>query len=103
MSFNRENVTWQNADGTWNMAFYVVAWEATEEEGDPEWDVEYDYARFEPYDFARNCASPEEAYEVATKGRANPGGTWVVSYANHYSECEQFSQMLRDALAAVKA
>ena len=100
MSFNRENVTWQNADGTWNMAFYVVAW--VDPEGDEEWDVEYDYGRFEPYDYARNCATPDDAYEVATKRRANPGGTWIVSYANHYSECEQFSQMLRDALA-VKA
>ena len=100
MSFNRENVTWQNADGTWSMAFYVVTW--IDPEGDPEWDVEYAFDSFEPYGYAQGCASPDAAWAVATRNRANPGGTTVVPYAGNYSECERYSQMLRNA-QAVKA
>ncbi len=97
MSFNRENVTWQNANGTWNMAFYVVAW--VDPEGDEEWDVEYDYTRFEPYGYALRQETPDKAYAVATRDRANPGGTYEVPYSGNYSECERYSQMLRDAIS----
>lgn len=101
MSFNRENVTWQSADGTWNMAFYVVAW--VDEDGDEEWDVEYDYSRFQSWGYAIGASDPDSAYRIATASMANPGGSWVVPYADNYSECERYSQMLRDAIARVTA
>ncbi len=101
MSFNRENVTWQSADGTWNMAFYNVAW--VDPDGDEEWDVEYDYSSFQTWAYATGCVSADAAYEKATAHTSNPGGTTVVPYAGNYSECERYSQMLRDALARVRA
>lgn len=101
MSFNRENVTWQSADGTWSMAFYVVAW--VDEDGDEEWDVEYDYSKFQSWAYATGCASEDAAYKKATASTANPGGTTVVPYADNYAECERYNQMLREALARVTA
>ena len=43
MSFHRENVIWESADGTWSRGFFRVRWTGD----DPEWDVEYDYGSFE--------------------------------------------------------
>ena len=43
-SFNRENVSWQSPNGTWNLGFFEVVWEGDE---DPEWEVEYDFDHFE--------------------------------------------------------
>jgi hypothetical protein len=40
---------------------------------------------------------------MATRNMANPGGTTVVPYIGNHSECERYSQMLRDALARVRA
>lgn len=98
MSFNRENVTWQNADGTWNMAFYQVAWEGREDEGfDPEWDVEYDYSKFESYGYALRCPSEDAAYAEATSKRPNPGGSYVVPYLGNEEECAKYDRMLEAA------
>lgn len=74
MSFNRENITWQSPDKTWNLGFYRVAW--TDFEGDPEWDVEYDYSTFE---WVTTGHSSEESARKAWHG-ANPGGTFVVPF-----------------------
>lgn len=43
MSFNRENVIWQSADGSWNRGFFAVDKRFGDDE---EWDVEYDYSTF---------------------------------------------------------
>lgn len=100
MSFNRENVTWQNADGTWNMAFYLVTWEGLEDEGyDPEWDVEYDYSKFESYGYARRCATEDAAYEEATRNRPNPSGSYVVPRPGNEAECERYDAMLETAIS----
>ena len=101
MSFNRENVTWQSADGTWSMAFYVVAW--VDEDGDEEWDVEYDYASFQTWNHVRGASSPDVAYKIVTAGMANPGGSTVLPYVGNEAECNRYDQMLRDALARVRA
>lgn len=72
MSFNRENVVWQSANGTWNIGFYTVHesfWSYDDDDYDPEWDVNYDYDSFEWA--STGHASKEDAYR-AWKG-ANPG------------------------------
>ena len=101
MSFNRENVTWQNADGTWNMAFYVVAW--VDEDGDEEWDVEYNYDCFYSYDLATKAIDPDEAYRIATARTSNPGGSYVVPREGNEEECDRYDRMLLEALGRVRA
>ena len=99
MSFNRENVTWQSKDGTWNMAFFRVIWEGREDEGyDPEWDVEYDYKTFNPYDYAKAQPTPDDAWKIATARTSNPGGTWVILYQAHAEKCDQYDKMLEAAM-----
>jgi hypothetical protein len=71
MSFNRENVTWQSEDGTWNLGFLEVVWVGE----DPEWDVEYG----DGFDWVSTGHSSQEAAYAAWDG-ANPGGGWVVAY-----------------------
>ena len=101
MSFSRENITWQNEDGTWNTAFFRVAWEGSEADGyDPEWDVEYDYNEFALHDYAYRQATPEDAYEVATKRTSNPGGTWIISRAINAEECAKYDRMLEAVRSA---
>lgn len=47
MSVNRENVIWKSRDGTWNRGFYdYYPVDTHKDDWDYEWDVEYDYSRF---------------------------------------------------------
>lgn len=73
MSFNRENIVWQSADGTWSRGFYEVFENFDAEDFDPEWDVEYG-ADFE---WLASGLPTEEAALEAWDG-ANPGGHHVV-------------------------
>jgi hypothetical protein len=99
MSFNRENVTWQSKDGTWNMAFFRTIWVGSEADGfDPEWDVQYDYKEFNLYAYAKGRATPEDAWNVATKRTSNPGGTNLVSRAMNREACEKYDAMLEAAI-----
>jgi len=95
MSFNRENVTWESTDGTWNMAFFRVAWEGSEADGyDPEWDVEYDYEKFDLYVYAEKQPTPDAAYQYVTSRTSNPGGGWVVSRRINVEDCDKYDKML---------
>lgn len=48
MSWNHESVAWQSKDKTWSIGFYPATFTGSEADGDdPEWDVDYDYNRFE--------------------------------------------------------
>lgn len=101
MSFNRENVTWQSKDGTWNMAFFRVTWEGSEADGyDPEWDVEYDYNEFDLYVYATKKSSPDAAYEYVRDRTSNPGGSWVVSRQVNAELCDKYDTMLAAAMEA---
>lgn len=66
MSFNRENIVWESADGTWSRGFYEVVWQG---EGDPEWDVEYG----NNFSCVTTGHPTEDAACAAWQG-ANPGG-----------------------------
>lgn len=99
MSFNRENVTWQSKDGTWNMAFFRTTWVGSEDEGyDPEWDVEYDYAEFSTHAYATGQDSPDAAYQEATAAIANPGMTLVVPHAADPERCDKYDRMMEVAI-----
>lgn len=91
MSFNRENVTWQSKDGTWNLGFFTVAWEG---DGDPEWDVEYDKSSF---GWVTHGHATERAASDAWDG-ANPGGSWVYRWSEDARERIEELDAMRDAL-----
>lgn len=83
MSFNRENVIWQSADGTWSRGFYETCWVGDEYDGyDPEWDVEYGDGLW--------CVTvghaSEDAAERAWDG-ANPGGHTTITQEHFADEC----------------
>lgn len=69
MSFHRENVLWQSRNGTWNLGFYECH-EDGGEDSDPEWDVEYDFSRF---DWVSTGHPTQKAARESWKG-SNPGG-----------------------------
>lgn len=72
MSFNRENITWQSEDGTWNRGFYSCFdnYSSDDEDYDPEWDVDYDYDSFE---WVSTGHATEQGAWNSWNG-ANPGG-----------------------------
>jgi hypothetical protein len=47
MSWNRENVMWESPNGSWNRGYWAIDY--IDPNGDPEWDVEYSYNRFEEW------------------------------------------------------
>ena len=97
MSCNRENVTWQSPDGTWNIGFfefYDVAPE-DDEEWDYEWDVEYDHSRF--WFLSQGNRTPEAAMLAYSRQNANPGGTMEVCWEGNQEECRRYDEMAEDA------
>lgn len=102
MSFNRENVTWQSKDGTWNLGFFKVIepW-SYDDNYDPEWDVEYDFSVFEW------VSTGHHTMDAATQSwpGANPGGSSLYHYypvpaddewgpgPGHPDSCERYDKM----------
>lgn len=93
MSFNRENVTWISRDGTWSIGFYSCYPRPDAE--DPEWDVDYDYNRF---DWA-STGHPNEGAARASWDGANPGGGEVVDAAG--PETDRLDAIAAQFLAVV--
>lgn len=76
MSYHRENVTWQSADGTWNRGFYETystGW-SDDDEYDSEWD---DECNMDAFDWVSTGHTTEEGARRAWDG-ANPGGTTII-------------------------
>lgn len=71
MSCNRENISWRSGkDGKWYIGFYNFYYTNEESEDfDFEWDVEYDFTRF---NWASGPHDTLEEAEASWKG-ANPG------------------------------
>jgi len=69
MSFNRENILWQSADGTWSHGFYEC-------HGGDEWDVVYNHDVLE----YASCGHPTEDAALQSWRGVNPGGCTVLSY-----------------------
>lgn len=78
MSFNRENVTWQSANGTWSRGFFRVIdtgdWGSVDY--DPEWDVDYDMSHFDWV----STGHPDEWSAHESWDGANPGGGQSLPY-----------------------
>ena len=85
MSFYRENVVWESADGTWNRGFYY----ARQTGADPEWDVEYDYSTFEWV----SCGHPDPEAARRSWTGANPGGHETIEYSVNPNECDRLDVM----------
>ena len=92
MSFNRENVTWQSENGTWNLGFFQCLEMLTgcDEDFDPEWDVEYNYSCFS---WVSRGHATEDAAMNSWKG-ANPGGSEICPFnEGNRKECEAYDKM----------
>jgi len=85
MSFHRENILWQSADGTWSRGFYECHEDFSRggrdddddpDSFDPEWDVEYDYGALEQV----SCGHPSEDAARQSRTGANPGWSTVLPY-----------------------
>ena len=80
MSYHRENVIWQSADGTWGRGFYenYPTKSYDDDDYDSEWDVEYDYDRFSWV----SVGHPTEQAAGASWDGANPGGSTVYAFGD---------------------
>lgn len=78
MSFHRENVIWQSADGSWSRGFFTSfdAPGGGDDDFDPEWDVEYDFGSFQ---WVSTGHATEDAAWASWRG-ANPGGGNICRY-----------------------
>ena len=100
MSHNRENVTFQTADGKWGIGF----WEFyntkpyTDETFDSEWDVEYYYDAF--WFASLNHNTPEEAYTAYTRTHGNPAGTVILNYADNQKACDTYEMYAKQLINA---
>ena len=84
MSTNRENVTFQTADGKWNIGF----WDFYVWGDDYEWDVTYSEGSF--WYASMGHDTPELAYQAYTRNHSNPGGTCRIEYAGNEKQCELY-------------
>lgn len=90
MTINRENVIWKGRDGKWNVGFF----DYYQTGDDPEWDVEYDYTRF---NFVSVGHVSEHAARAAWRG-ANPGES--STYHEPSTQTDQYDEMAKTYLAA---
>lgn len=94
MSTNRENITFQTADGKWNIGFWEFFYINTDSEDfDSEWDVEYNYSSF--WYASTGHATPEKAYEAYTRNHSNPAGTSILTYEGNENECDNYAEMVQ--------
>lgn len=102
MSFNRENVTFQTSDGKWNIGFWNFNETSsyTDENFDPEWDVEYTQDGF--WFASVRHSTPEKAYEAYCRNHPNPAGTNIVHYEGNETECEQYAQHVLNMNSATR-
>lgn len=101
MSKNRENVTWESADGTWSIGFfsYTFLGSYSDPNFDDEWNVEYDFSRF---NWVSTGHRTEQEATDAWDG-ANPGGSSICEYCRDGSFTNEWNDHY-DALAkALKA
>ncbi len=84
MSRHRENVIWKGRDGTWSRGFFECYPTGGD---DPEWDVEYDYSRF---DWCSCGHATEDDAQAAWHG-ANPGGCTIHSEPD--ADTDEFDRM----------
>lgn len=101
MSVNRENVSWERADGTWANGYWAYIHTNTDSpDFDEEWDVEY----LSKFGVAYIGGTPEEAMEKFLRSHANPGGTTIVENApNNADEIEAYEEAYRSWLTKISS
>ncbi|MEU5428458.1 hypothetical protein ACH4UT_23480 [Streptomyces sp. NPDC020799] len=100
MSHHRENITWQSETGTWSIGFfdYVFTTNPSDEDHDPEWDVEYVDA-FNWVSTGHHTA--DDALDAYLKQHANPGGTTLVRWSPENTESiAQYETLAADYAAS---
>lgn len=100
MSCNRENVTWQSADGTWSVGFYeFYSVDTHKEDWDYEWDVEYG----SDFHWVSTGHRTEDQARDSWSG-ANPGGTMIYEHTPaNAADCARFDQMACDCRERARA
>lgn len=96
MSYNWENIIWQNADKTWGIGFYERIRHNNgydNDSYDSEWDDDYDYEKFAHA--ANGFSSPEAAQRWWTG--ANPGSFHIASKRMTVKETKDLADMVRAA------
>lgn len=102
MSVNRENVIWQSENGKWNLGFFEVYenWSDDDEDYDFEWDVEYNFSAFEWV--SRNHATEDAA--LRSWDGANPGMWQTIGYSPETADqCARYDNMATDLLNVVRS
>ena len=90
MSLHRENIIWPTRDGTWSIGFYDFTSESWKEDFDYEWDVEYDFSKF---NWVSTGHQSSEAAQNAWTG-PNPGmHEEIPKYQGHAKECKALDKM----------
>lgn len=102
MSFNRENVTFQTADGKWNIGFwnFYETNSYRDEDFDAEWDVEYIYDGF--WFSSVGHATPEKAYEAYCRNHSNPAGTEILTYEDNEELCNIYLSYILEGQVNLK-
>jgi hypothetical protein len=96
MSYNWENIIWQNADKTWGIGFYERIRHNNDYDNDSydsEWDDDYDYEKFAHA--ANGFPSPDSAQRWWTG--ANPGSFQIDSKRLTVKETKELADMVRAA------
>lgn len=94
MSCNRENVIWENEDGRWSIGFFDYYEVNTDSPNwDYEWDVEYDFSRFNWV--STGHATKDRAAD--SWGGSNPGGHIICRYSDQTKdEIAEYNRMARE-------
>lgn len=98
MSFHRENIIWQSADGTWSRGFYETydTGGYGDDDYDPEWDVDYDFGALQ---WVSTGYATEQVARESWDG-ANPGGHSVLEWRDGQDENEKLDDMAAKLWAA---
>lgn len=91
MSCNRENVTWQSKNGTWNRGFWSYY---SVNEDDPNWDYEWDVEYEDYFNWVSTGHATQEGAYQSWDG-ANPGGSHIYRYEDFPEECDKFDELAR--------
>lgn len=94
MSYNWENIVWQNKDGKWGIGFYerIKTGDYFDPDYDSEWRDEFDPTKFS---YASTGHTTEQQAKDSWRG-VNPGSHTIVDYtADNAEEIAEYEEMAR--------
>jgi hypothetical protein len=99
MSYNHENIVWQDRTGNWYIGFYErLPGDYNDPDYDSEWDDDFDY---ESFGWGSGPHASEKDATAAWNG-ANPGGHHILAWKNtketreHVAKLTHMFKMLKD-------